>query len=167
MVKKFKDRVTGRWLGFALGLFVITVSTTRAAQGNPSPDAAVTQLADAFVDEYERRFPFAVMEAGLELKSQSGININAPVELARWRQFVGRIESQLARIPESAVAGTPAWVTHAFLRQAIAQQRSAEVCRSELWTISPYEWAFRLLTQKAGPHSSICTAASSTKWADS
>jgi uncharacterized protein (DUF885 family) len=143
-VRKFKDRDTGRWLGFALGLLVTTVSTAHPAQGSPSPDAAVTQLADSFVDEYKLRFPFAVMEAGLELKSQSGININAPVDLARWRRFVRSVEIELNLIPESAVAGTPAWVTHAFLRQAIAQQRSYEVCRWELWNISPYEWAFRL-----------------------
>jgi uncharacterized protein (DUF885 family) len=144
VVKKFKDRPAGRWLGFALGLLATTVSMAHVAQGHPSPDAAVTQLADAFVAEYERRFPFAVMEAGLELKSQAGININAPEDLARWRRFVRSIDSQLALIPESAVAGTPAWVTHAFLQQAIAQQRSHEVCRSELWNIGPYEWAFRL-----------------------
>jgi len=115
-----------------------------AAQETASPEEAVTRLADAFVAEFERRFPFAAMEAGLPLASQSAINHNAPQALARWRRFVGSIENQLAQIPEAELAGRPAWVTRAYLQQAIAKERSDEICRSELWKISPYEWPFRL-----------------------
>ena len=132
------------WRCFTLALVVTVSSTTQAEPGERSPDAAVTRLADAFVAEYELRFPFAAMEAGLPLPSQSAINVNTPEDLTRWRSFVRSIEKQLIQIPEAAVSGRPAWVTRAYLQQAIAQERSDEVCRSELWKISPYEWAFRL-----------------------
>ena len=132
------------WRCFTLALVVTFSSTTQANPVARSPDAAITRLADAFVAEYQIRFPFAAMEAGLALHSQSGININTPEDLAHWRGFVRSIEKRLLEIPEAAVSGRPAWVTRAYLQQAIAQERSDEVCRSELWKISPYEWAFRL-----------------------
>ena len=149
MTREWQDTHPARliqrgWRHFALAVLVTVSSTTRAEPRDRSPEAAVTRLADAFVVEYELRFPFAAMEAGLPLQSQSGININSPEDLARWRLFVRSIEKQLSQIPETAVSGRPAWVTRAYLQQAIAQERSDEVCRSELWKISVYEWAFRL-----------------------
>lgn len=130
--------------GFLLGLLVTALSAGQATPPSPPADVLVTHLADMFVAEFERRFPFAVLEAGLPLASQSGISINAPQDLVRWRRFVHALEKRLARIPEADVAGRPAWVTRAYLQQAIAQQGSDEACRSELWQVSPYEWAFRL-----------------------
>ena len=127
-----------------LGALLLCMQPVQAKQADLTAADAVTRLADDFVAEYKRRFPFAVMEAGLPLEAQSSININAPEDLARWRHFVQSIETQLGRVPESDVAGQAAWVTRAYLQQAIAQERSDEVCRSELWKISPYEWAFRL-----------------------
>jgi uncharacterized protein (DUF885 family) len=133
-----------RSLSAILAILITISPTIGAAQKSPSPDQAIALLANAFVAEYERRFPFAIMEAGLPLASQSGININSARDLARWRRYVRSIEDQLGQIPEAELVGHAAWITRAYLLQAIAQERSEQVCRSELWKISPYEWVFRL-----------------------
>jgi uncharacterized protein (DUF885 family) len=128
----------------ASGLLVMWALPVQAQHAQSTAAEAVTRLADVFVAEYERRFPFAVMESGLSLASQTAININSPRDLRQWRAVVRTIESQLARISDADVARQSAWITRAYLQQAIAQEHSHEVCRSELWKISPYEWPFRL-----------------------
>jgi len=114
----------------------------QAMPANLKAAAVVTRLADHFVAEYKRRFPFSVMYTGQPLEVQSGIDINAPRELQRWRHFVRSIEEQLAHVPESDLVGSSAWVTRAYLTQGIAQARTIETCRSELW--DPDGWIFRL-----------------------
>ena len=85
------------------------------------------------------------MEAGLPLQSQSGININTPEDLARWRLFVRSIEKQLSQIPETAVSGRPAWVTRALICSRRSHRNAVtRFVALELWKISVYEWAFRL-----------------------
>jgi uncharacterized protein (DUF885 family) len=132
--------MTNSRFAVVLGALTICALPVRAEQAHSEAADTVTRLADTFVAEYKRRFPFSVMGAGLPLPSQSGIDINAPQELARWRHFVLSIEKQLNRVPETDLTGQPAWITRAYLQQAIAQEKRDEVCRSELWKISPYEW---------------------------
>jgi uncharacterized protein (DUF885 family) len=114
----------------------------RATPAHSTPADTVTRLADSFVTEYERRFPFSVMYTGLPLEVQSGIDINTPGELKRWRRFVHSIEDQLNDIPESDLVDRREWITRAYLAQGIAQARAVEACQSELW--DPDNWVFRL-----------------------
>jgi uncharacterized protein (DUF885 family) len=114
----------------------------RATPAHSTPADTVTRLADSFVTEYERRFPFSVMYTGLPLEVQSGIDINTPGELKRWRRFVHSIEDQLNDIPESDLVGRREWITRAYVAQGIAQARAVETCQSELW--DPDNWVFRL-----------------------
>jgi uncharacterized protein (DUF885 family) len=113
-----------------------------ATPAHSTPADTVTRLADSFVAEYERLFPFSVMYTGLPLEVQSGIDINTPGELKRWRRFVHSIEDQLNDISESDLVGRREWITRAYLAQGIAQARAVETCQSELW--DPDNWVFRL-----------------------
>jgi hypothetical protein len=128
-------------LACVLGLALLW---TTAVQGKPPSSAAeiVTRLADDFVAEYKRRFPFSVMYMGLPLEVQSGIDINTPRELTNWRRFVRFTEDRLSHISESDLVGRPEWITRAYLAQGLAQARAIETCRSELW--DPDGWVFRL-----------------------
>lgn len=131
-----------RWGIVIFLLLVMWTMPDQAMPANLKAAAAVTRLADHFVAEYKRRFPFSVMYTGLPLEVQSGIDINTPRELQRWRHFVRSMEGQLSHVQESDLVGSPAWVTRAYLTQGIAQARTIETCRSELW--DPDGWVFRL-----------------------
>lgn len=131
-----------QWGILIFPLLVMWAMPDQAMPANLKAAAVVARLADHFVAEYKRRFPFAVMYTGLPLEVQSGIDINAPRELQRWRHFVRSTEGQLAHVPESDLVGSPAWITRAYLTQGIAQARTMETCRSELW--DPDGWVFRL-----------------------
>jgi len=106
----------------------------------------VTQLADAFVSEKKLRFPLQVMYSGMPLAVHSGLDINSPEDLARWRAFVYDLEARLQRIPESELRGRKEWVTRADLLEGIAQTHTNDTCRSELWNITPYGFVFLLPT---------------------
>lgn len=106
----------------------------------------VTALADAFASEYKRRFPIQVMYTGVPLKVQSGLDINEPRSLARWRHFVYGIERSLSTLPEDETLGRPEWVTRAYLSEAIALVRTDDVCHSEFVNVSPFGWVFQLPT---------------------
>ena len=124
-------------------VLVFTWAIPCHATATRSPAAGtVTALADAFVAEYERRFPFSVMYTGLPLEDQSAIDINTPRDLALWRSFIHSIERRLDAVSESKLIGNREWITRAYLAQGIAQARSNEICRSELWDSD--NWVFRL-----------------------
>jgi uncharacterized protein (DUF885 family) len=124
-----------------LALFV-TGAPGHATAAHLPAAATVTGLADAFVGEYKRRFPFSVMYTGLPLEVQSAIDINTPRELADWRRFLHSTEHRLNQVSESELIGHREWVTRAYLAQGIAQARAIETCRSELWDSD--NWVFRL-----------------------
>jgi uncharacterized protein (DUF885 family) len=125
-----------------LSLLVACGLPTRAMPGQSTGADTVNRLADEFVSSYERYFPFTVMYTGLPLQTQSGIDINAPADLARWRRLVHSIEAQLGRISETELVGRLEWITRAYLIQGIREAETGEICRSELWDI--YGWVFQL-----------------------
>jgi len=131
-----------RRFSIALSLLTACVLPSQATPTHSTAADTVTRLADEFVADYKRRFPFSVMYSGLPLEIQSDIDINSPGDLARWRRFVRSIGVQLDRIPEAELVGRPEWITRAYLSQGIAEAHAAEVCRSELWDAGG--WTFRL-----------------------
>jgi uncharacterized protein (DUF885 family) len=131
-----------RWGMAIFPLLVMWVMPNQAMPASLKAAAVVTRLADQFVAEYKRLFPFSVMYIGIPLEVQSGIDVNAPRALQRWRHFVRSTEGQLAHVSKSELVGSPAWITRAYLAQGLAQARTVEACRSELW--DPDEWVFRL-----------------------
>ena len=128
-----------------IALFLGTPVPGRSASADSAADR-VTRLADAFVAEYKRRFPIQVMYTGAPLDTQSGLDINRPQDLARWRRFVYGIERSLKTVSESELVGRPEWVTRAYLSEGIELVRADDICRSELLNISPFGWVFQLPT---------------------
>jgi uncharacterized protein (DUF885 family) len=131
-----------RRFAMTLGLLMIFTLPGHATPTQSAAADTVTRLADEFVADYKRRFPFTVMYTGIPLEVQSDIDTNSPRDLARWRHVVHSIEAQLERIPETNLVGRPEWVTRAYLIQGIAEAHTAEVCRSELW--DPDGWISKL-----------------------
>jgi len=119
----------------AVALLALVLAPALSAPQSGSPANTMTRLADVFVAAYQRRFPFQVMYSGIPKASRSGVDINTPEDLARWRAFVHGLEAKLNKIPESALIGRPQWVTRAYLLQGIAEARTDDTCQFELWDI--------------------------------
>jgi uncharacterized protein (DUF885 family) len=133
-------------LAIVVALVLLSPEPDQAAPGHFAAVHTVTQLADAFVAEYKRRFPFQVMYTGMPLSTQSGVDINSRGDFANWRAFVYGLEVELKKISENALVGRPEWVTRADLLEGIAQTHMADTCQSELWNINPYGFVFVLPT---------------------
>ena len=106
----------------------------------PPNVTAVTRLADRYVSEVRDNYPVRYAASGLPSPRRDRLDINAPAELARWRQFLGEIEREANAIDLAAIEGKPEWLTLAQLRQAVEQDRALEICRSELWSVRSYGW---------------------------
>jgi uncharacterized protein (DUF885 family) len=100
----------------------------------------VTALADRYVAEYRRFYPIAYAFSGMPMEQHDGIDINAPADLAKWRAFQRGLARELAMLPADSLAGRPEWTTWQFLNHALRQDAATEVCRQELWSVSPLGW---------------------------
>lgn len=74
------------------------------------------------------------------MERYDGVDINAPADVARWREFEKGLARELKSIDPSAFAGTPEWVTWQFLNQSLGQDAATEICRNELWSVSAFGW---------------------------
>src|SRR5262245_57168594 len=150
-------RIPAFTLAFWVGAIAVGASTPAAAAvaaapkaaAASSPAAAVTALADRYVAEFKIRFPIQYAFVGLPGGRNDGIDINAPADLAKWREFEKGLDAELHRIQPDTLAGQPEWVTWHFLNQAFAQDAKTLVCRNELWGVSPFGWQWAL-SQLAG-----------------
>ena len=104
----------------------------------------VTALADRWVEQVEKRFPVTYLGSGLPTDRHDSLEQNAPHELASWREFLASIEQELATVPEVALIGRPEWVTWHYMRQGLAQNEAARLCRTELWQVSAFGWVTHL-----------------------
>ena len=110
------------------------------SHAEPGDRERVTALADRFVDEYQKSFPISYGFSGLPVKRYDGIDINAPVDVARWHALMKGMAAELAAIKPEAFAAEPEWVTWQFLDHTFKQDAATTVCRNELWTVSPIGW---------------------------
>lgn len=117
----------------------------------PADEAAkqVTALADLYVAEFQRNYPISYSFSGMPMARHDGIDINAPADVAKWRAFQRGLAQELAAIPADSLVGRPEWTTWQFLNQALRQDAATEVCRQELWSVSPLGWQ-ATLPQVAG-----------------
>jgi uncharacterized protein (DUF885 family) len=126
-------------LSRVLALSLTAISPIWAANQASSP-ASVNALADRYVSQVREKFPLRYAASGLPNPRRDSLEINRPGELADWRRFLGKLEDDAKSIDAEAIKGKPEWLTLAQLRQAIEQDRAAEVCRSELWAVRTYGW---------------------------
>jgi len=127
-------------------LVLLLLASTLVAAG-PSraatiddPAKRVTALADRYVAEFKRVYPIAFSFSGMPLERHDGIDINAPADVAKWRAFQRGLAQELAALPADSLEGRPEWTTWQFLNQALRQDAATEVCRQELWAVSPLGW---------------------------
>ena len=111
----------------------------------------VTALADRYVEAYKSSFPIGYELFGLPVERSDGIDINAPADIERWHRLNEEMAGELATIRPEGLIGQAEWVTWQFLNQALSQDRSTAVCRSELWGVSPGGWqsALKLIAHAA------------------
>lgn len=111
-----------------------------SADATSKARADVTALADRYVAEFRVRFPISYSFAGLPVERHDGVDINAPADFARWREFEKGLARELKSIDPGAFAGTPEWVTWQFLNQTMSQSSATEICHAELWSVSAFGW---------------------------
>src|SRR5277367_3611362 len=117
-VRAFRGPVSRFCAVSALALLIC--ATARAA--DPSVDRQpVTALADRYVAEFKVRFPIQYDYSGLAADRHDGVDINSPADLAKWRDFENRLDTELHKVQPDALAGQPEWVTWHFLNQALKQ----------------------------------------------
>lgn len=132
--------MTARTALCALLAFATFSATAAVAAEPPDAAAAVTALADRYVAAYRERFPISYAFSGLPVERHDGVDINAPADLARWNELRRGFAAELERIPPETLAGRPEWVTWQYLRQGFREAAATEVCRRELWDVSPLGW---------------------------
>jgi uncharacterized protein (DUF885 family) len=135
--------------GFFLALVGAAALTTASprAQNTPAEAAAVTRLADEFVDATFERWPEVATFYGAPLARHDRVFDNSPEAKRAWDQRVDRFAESLQAIDRAALAGRPELVTYGFLRQAIGSDIERRVCRAELWGVDQmYGWQVSIPT---------------------
>jgi uncharacterized protein (DUF885 family) len=120
--------------------FTLVAAVPSLAATGEVPAQRVTALADRYVAEFRRAYPISYSFSGLPVERHDGVDINAPGEVAKWRAFQRTLAQELATIPADSLVGKPEWTTWQFLNQALRQDAATEVCRQELWSVSPLGW---------------------------
>jgi uncharacterized protein (DUF885 family) len=107
-----------------------------ASAGTGAAAAKVSALADALVREVVARYPEEAEGSGLSGADPAGLSDNSPEALAAWRALEDRWLAELSQVDGRALFGTPAWITHGFLREALESSVGARVCKQELWPVN-------------------------------
>ena len=104
---------------------------------NSSTTAIVNRIADRYYAESLERTPeFAYFFAGVELERHDGMSDNGPVALEAEHAAVDEMLAVLRSVDANSIAGTPEWITHAYLTQALESRVAERICRRELWNVS-------------------------------
>lgn len=104
-----------------------------AAPAAPSsPAALVREVADAYVAESVRRSPQLAEQVGTPTPVDRWTD-NTPAALRAWEARQDAFLARLSSVDAAALQGTPEWLVHGMLREALEAERGQRVCRFELW----------------------------------
>ena len=125
-------------------VILLAAACAPASRETPAPapapahdDAArVTQLADRYYDETLARRPETAYFAGIEADRHDGLTDNSPEALADWQRLEDDLFAELSQVDATALRGSAAWITHAYLEQALRASIGRRVCRGELWNVN-------------------------------
>jgi uncharacterized protein (DUF885 family) len=120
------------------------VSAQKTVGGSPSTTAtdvdrlaaAVTRLADAYVEEFSAHFPDEAELRGLSAVQHNALTDNSLDALHGWQQLEDRWANEIRAFNLTALQGRPEWVTLGFLEEAIESSRGERLCRNELWPVN-------------------------------
>jgi uncharacterized protein (DUF885 family) len=96
----------------------------------------VTELADAYMEAYLRRFPENGTMALLPGSRHDRLTDNSLAAVHAWQAVEDGLAAQVAAIDAKGLWGRPEWVTYGFLREALESSRAVRVCRYELWPVN-------------------------------
>ncbi len=112
--------------------------TDQAAIDNVSDDQAalVNTVADRYYAETLLRVPETAYFAGLEIERHDGLYDNSPAASRVAEQSADAMLKQLETVDPASLAGTPEWITYAYLIQQLQSDVAQRVCRAELWNVN-------------------------------
>jgi uncharacterized protein (DUF885 family) len=103
-----------------------------ASAAGSSPAALVREVADAYVAESIRRSPHLAEQVGASTPVDRWTD-NTSAALRAWEARQDVFLAQLSSVDAAALQGTPEWLVHGMLREALEAERAQRVCRLELW----------------------------------
>ena len=117
---------------------VDAVAPAPTAAEDTSKETAITvnQLADRYYAETLSRTPEVAYFSGVELERHDGMADNSPAAREAGESSEDAMLSQLQAIDADSLVGKPAWITQAYLLQALKSSVGTRVCRSELWNVN-------------------------------
>jgi len=98
--------------------------------------ATVTRIADRYYSEALERTPEIAYFAGVELDRHDGIRSNHPDSRSAAEASIDDMYVQLMAVDSDSLLGTPEWITHAYLEQALGAEIGERICRTDLWNIN-------------------------------
>ena len=110
----------------------------------PAPSTAASQdpadLVNGLADEYYAHVmattPETAYFAGVELERHDGLTDNSLEALAANNATIDALLERLRAVDPDTLLGDPAWITHAYLLEALEAAVGVRVCRSELWNVN-------------------------------
>ncbi|GJM10680.1 MAG: hypothetical protein DHS20C11_29560 [Lysobacteraceae bacterium] len=117
---------------------VSTPNAEKVAASVPKVEPAqqVNQLADRYYEQTLSRTPETAYFAGLEIDRHDGMEDNSPEARKLAREDADALLAQLIAIDADRLVGSSAWITHAYLLQALGAQKAQRVCRTDLWNVN-------------------------------
>ncbi len=110
---------------------------TPAADTSPGDAGArVTALAARYYAETLLHAPETAYFAAVPIDRHDRIRDNSPEALAAAHAAQDELLAELRRIDGEALRGTPQWVTHGLLVQALTSAVDTRICRTELWNVN-------------------------------
>ena len=97
----------------------------------------VKQLADEYVGAYFEQFPEEALMSGAPDDNPSQLSDPSLDSRARWQIRQQELLARLDQIDTSQIRDPAARITAGFLRNRLESARDMNVCRMELWDVSP------------------------------
>jgi len=83
-----------------------------------------------------KRNPERAYFAGIELERHDGMQNNHPDAHREGEQFIDELYDALQSVDADSLVGSPEWITHAYLDQALRSSIERRICRTELWNVN-------------------------------
>lgn len=128
----------------------------------------VDALADRYYQQTLDQTPETAYFAGLELERHDGMEDNSPEARQQARDQADALLAQLEVIDAKELVGSSAWITHAYLLQALSAEKAQRVCRSDLWNVNQmggWHSAYAQIAQLQPTGSEELRQQSLTRWA--
>jgi uncharacterized protein (DUF885 family) len=104
--------------------------------GNVDAPVRVSELADEYYAWLLERSPEEAYFAGVDLERHDGLFDNSPEAQLKAQHFEDALYEKVRSLNANEIAGTPDWITLAYLQQQLASSISQRICRSELWGVN-------------------------------